>query len=74
MDKLLGASVIMMAEHLKQGDRVRIAGLGTFQVRNRAARLGRNPTTGAEIAIAASRTVTFRAAKEVNAAISEETE
>ena len=74
MDKLLGASVIMMAEHLKQGDRVRIAGLGTFQVRNRAARLGRNPTTGEEIAIAASRTVTFRAAKEVNAAISEETE
>lgn len=74
MDRLLGATVVMMADHLKKGDRVRIAGLGTFQVRTRAARLGRNLTTGEEITIAASKTVTFRAAKDVNAAVSEETE
>jgi DNA-binding protein HU-beta len=71
MDKLLSATIAMTAGHLEKGDRVRIAGLGTFQVRNRAARLGRNPATGEQIAIKASKTVAFRAAKEVNEALSE---
>ncbi len=45
------------------GDAIRIPGLGSFTVRERAARTGRNPQTGATIQIAASRTVGFKAAK-----------
>jgi DNA-binding protein HU-beta len=54
---------------LKNGGRVRFAGLGTLEVRNRAARMGRNPATGAAIQIAASKKIGFRAAKELKAAI-----
>lgn len=45
------------------GDSVRVPGLGTFTVRERAARTGRNPRTGATIQIPASRSVGFKAAK-----------
>ena len=45
------------------GDSVRVPGLGTFTVRQRAARTGRNPQTGATIQIPASRSVGFKAAK-----------
>ena len=45
------------------GDSIRIAGLGTFTVRERAARTGRNPQTGATIQIPASRSVGFKASK-----------
>jgi nucleoid DNA-binding protein len=41
--------------HLKNGERVKIAGLGVLQVRNRAARMGRNPKTGEQIQIKASK-------------------
>jgi DNA-binding protein HU-beta len=47
----------------KQGDNVRVPGLGTFTVRHRAARTGRNPRTGEAIQIAASYSVGFKAAK-----------
>ncbi len=46
-----------------QGDSVRVPGLGTFTVRHRAARTGRNPRTGEAIQIAASYSVGFKAAK-----------
>ena len=45
------------------GDSVRVPGLGSFTVRERAARTGRNPQTGETIQIAASRSVGFKAAK-----------
>ena len=45
------------------GDGVRVPGLGTFTVRQRAARAGRNPQTGQPIQIAASKSVGFKAAK-----------
>ena len=45
------------------GDAVRVPGLGSFTVRERAARTGRNPQTGATIQIAASKSVGFKAAK-----------
>lgn len=48
---------------LKKGDKVAIAGFGTFDVSNRKARTGRNPQTGEEIKIAASRTPKFKAGK-----------
>jgi DNA-binding protein HU-beta len=48
---------------LGQGGKIAIAGLGTFGVSQRAARMGRNPQTGAAIHIPARRVPTFKAAK-----------
>ena len=48
---------------LKSGEKVAIAGFGTFDVSNRKARTGRNPHTGEEIKIAASKTPKFKAGK-----------
>ena len=50
----------MITKHLKKGERVKIAGLGILVVRNRAARVGRNPATGEVIQIKASKKVAFR--------------
>ena len=47
----------------KKGDGVRVPGLGTFTVKHRAARTGRNPRTGESIQISASYSVGFKAAK-----------
>ena len=55
----------LIAQHLKKGERVKIAGLGILVVRNRAARVGRNPATGEPIQIKASKKVAFRATKEL---------
>ena len=54
---------------LKNGDRVRMSGLGILEVKDRPARSGRNPATGAPIKIAASKKVAFRAAKELKEAV-----
>ena len=59
----------MIAQHLKKGQRVKIAGLGILQVRTRAARMGRNPATGEQIHIKASKKIVFRATKELKMAI-----
>jgi integration host factor subunit alpha len=48
-------------ETLERGDTVKVAGFGNFVVREKKARIGRNPQTGAEIQIAARRVVTFKA-------------
>jgi DNA-binding protein HU-beta len=69
MDELLDGVVALITKHLKEGDRIRIAGLGTLQVRNRAARMGRNPATGEQIVIKASKKIAFRASKELNEAV-----
>ena len=53
----------LITKHLKKGERVKIAGLGILVVRNRAARMGRNPMTGEPIQIKASKKVTFRPTK-----------
>ena len=50
----------MIRKHLKEGEQVKIAGLGILRVRNRAARVGRNPATGEAIQIKASKKVAFR--------------
>jgi len=52
-----------IAEALKKGERVSIAGFGTFSVSSRAARQGRNPQTGATIQISASKVPRFKAGK-----------
>jgi DNA-binding protein HU-beta len=56
-------------EHLQQGSKIRIPGLGIFQVSSRAARMGRNPATGEPIQIKASKKIAFRPAKELKEAI-----
>ncbi|MFM2421978.1 MAG: hypothetical protein RL291_508 [Pseudomonadota bacterium] len=66
---MLGDMVEMMTKHLKKGNRIRISGLGILQVRKRAARMGRNPATGEQIKIKASKKVAFRAAKELKEAV-----
>ena len=53
----------LMTEALAGGDKVSVPGFGTFQVSERPARQGRNPTTGEPITIAASRTVRFKPSK-----------
>ncbi len=52
----------LMADALRQGDEVKINGFGVFEVRERAARMGRNPRTNEPVPIPATRSVMFRAA------------
>lgn len=54
---------------LKKGKRVSFVGFGTFSVGKRRARMGRNPRTGAEIRIAASKVPKFRAGKALKNAV-----
>ena len=67
--KMLEELTGMIRKHLKKGERVKIAGLGILQVRNRAARVGRNPATGEAIQIKASKKVAFRASLGLKMAI-----
>lgn len=57
-------------EALKKGDKVTLVGFGTFEVRNRAARKGVNPATGATIEIPESRVPAFKAGKALKEAVS----
>ena len=59
----LNAFIEVVTESLKKGDKVQLIGFGSFEVRKRAARKGRNPQTGAEIKIAASKSPVFKAGK-----------
>jgi DNA-binding protein HU-beta len=68
-EAVLNDLVGLVTKHLKKGDRIRIGGLGILVVRKRAARMGRNPATGAPIQIKASKKVAFRAAKELKEAV-----
>ena len=61
--------VANITKHLKKGAKVRLNGLGTLQVRHRAARMGRNPRTGEPVKIKASKKVGFRVAKELKEVI-----
>ncbi|WP_182103799.1 HU family DNA-binding protein [Niallia taxi] len=56
---------------LKNGGKVEILGFGAFSVSERAARKGRNPQTGEEIEIAASKTPSFKAGKKLKDAVKE---
>lgn len=67
--RALDATISAISEALSKGDTVTLIGFGTFDVRERAARKGRNPKTGEEIDIAASKTPGFRAGKALKDAI-----
>ncbi|MBU3949835.1 MAG: HU family DNA-binding protein [Proteobacteria bacterium] len=60
-----------MTSALKNGDEIKLSGFGTFKVKERKARTGRNPKTGAEIKIDKSKAAKFSAAKALKDAISE---
>lgn len=62
-DKALEATIEIITEALKAGDKVQLIGFGTFEVKARAAHQGRNPATGETIEIAASKTPVFKAGK-----------
>ena len=68
-DALVNGVFAQLVDHLKAGERVRIGGLGIIEVKDRPARMGRNPATGAAIEIKASKKIAFRAAKELKDAI-----
>jgi len=68
-EAILGGLVGNIVKHLKKGQRIRIGGLGILQVRKRAARMGRNPSTGERLQIKPSKKVDFRASKDLKEAI-----
>lgn len=64
-ERALNAILDTIAAALKADDNVRLIGFGTFEVKKREARVGRNPSTGKPIKIPASRVPAFKAGKEL---------
>ena len=62
-EKAVKAFTDVVAAELKKGGKVQLVGFGTFEVSKRAARTGRNPQTGKEMKIAASKAPKFKAGK-----------
>jgi DNA-binding protein HU-beta len=67
--RALDGLVDAVTEALRNGDQVSLVGFGTFSVKERAARTGRNPQTGATIEIAASKIPGFKAGKALKDAV-----
>lgn len=68
-DRNISALIEIVTNTLKKGDKVALVGFGTFEVRRRSARTGRNPATGAEIKIKASKAPAFKAGATLRAAV-----
>ena len=68
-DKAVAAVFETIKKALIAGDKVQIIGFGTFENRTRSARKGRNPRTGEEIAIAASKLPSFKVGKGLKEAV-----
>lgn len=62
-EKAVNGVLDLIAEALKNGEKIQIMGFGSFEVKTRAARTGKNPATGETIKIAASKAVVFKAGK-----------
>jgi len=69
-EKAVSAVLASIEEAMAKGDKVQLVGFGTFEIRERAARKGRNPQTGDEISIAAARVPVFKAGKALRDAVS----
>lgn len=65
VDAVFGA----ISDYLAQGEKVQLLGFGNFEIRKRAARKGRNPQTGKEITIAATKVPAFKAGKALKDAV-----
>lgn len=68
-DRTIGAVIEIISSALKKGDTVSLVGFGSFVVRKRAARIGRNPKTGAEIKIKACKVPAFKAGATLKVAV-----
>lgn len=68
-EKAIAAFVDVVTETLKAGDKVQLVGFGTFESKERPARTARNPRTGEEIEIAASKSPAFKAGKALKEAL-----
>jgi len=68
-DKVITAVLDNITKALKKGDAVQFVGFGTFSVKKRAARKGRNPKTGAVIKIPASKAISFKSGAKLKASV-----
>ena len=68
-DRNIGALIEIITATLKKGDSLTLVGFGTFEVRKRAARAGRNPATGEALKIKASKAPAFKAGATLKAAV-----
>ncbi len=66
----VSAAVEVITEALAKGDKVQLVGFGSFEVKNRAARIGRNPRTRELIKIPASKIPVFKAGKALKDSVS----
>lgn len=69
--RAIDATFATITKALTEGDKVPVAGFGTFAISERAAREGRNPRTGATVQIAARKAVTFKAGSALKEAVNE---
>lgn len=70
-DAAVSAVLGAITDALKAGDKIQLVGCGTFEVRNRAAKQGRNPRTGETMTVPASKVPAFKAGKALKDAVAE---
>ena len=68
-DKAVAAVLDSISDALAGGEKIQLVGFGTFEVRDRAAREGKNPATGEKITIAATKVPAFKAGKALKEAV-----
>ena len=68
-EKVLNSLIETIIEELQNGEKISLVGFGTFEVRDRAERMGRNPKTMEELLIPASKAPTFKAGKALKDAV-----
>ncbi len=68
-ERALNSTITAITKALKGGQKVQLIGFGTFEVRKRAARMGRNPKTGKELKIAATKVPAFSSGKTLKDAV-----
>ena len=68
-ERNIASLIEIITATLKKGDSITLVGFGSFEVRKRAARVGRNPKTGAELKIKASKVPAFKAGATLKAAV-----
>jgi len=73
IDKIVGVILDEMVEALRRGDRVELRGFGAFSAKVRGARQGRNPRTGAAVAIGKKAVPSFKTGKDMRARLNRET-
>jgi len=69
-EKVINAAIDAITAALAEGDKIQLTGFGSFEVKERAARTGRNPRTGEATEIAASRVPVFKAGKALKDSVS----